>query len=123
MAGEGGLNKGLETSSVSVERNEDWICQSLAMTVTENLWQKQPSPELGAEAWWMGLHHAGQCEVTGTAAPEKWCYRMEVWSLLSAGHHCLGELEEISMDNHRNTVNASAWHILFNIKGQTYADC
>lgn len=51
MAGEGGLNKGLETSSVSAERNEDWICQSLAMTVTENIWQKRPSPELGAEAW------------------------------------------------------------------------
>lgn len=98
MAGERGLSKGLETSSVSAERNEDWIYQSLVTTVTENFWQKLPSPELGAEAWWRGLHRPRQCEITGTAAPEKWCYRMEVWSLLSAGHHCFRELEEISME-------------------------
>lgn len=53
---------------------------------------------LVAKEWWRGLHCTGRCGITGTAAPEKWCDRTEVWSLLSAGHRCLEELEEISME-------------------------
>lgn len=49
MAGEGGLSTELETSSMSAERNEDWIHQSLAIAVTEDFWQKWPSSVLGAK--------------------------------------------------------------------------
>lgn len=84
MVGEGGLSTELETSSMSAERNEDWIHQSLAITVTEDFWQKWPLSVLGAKEPQRGLHCTGQCGITGRVGPEKQCYRTksEACSLL-----------------------------------------
>lgn len=49
----------------------------------------------------------------GTAAPEKWCYRTQVWSLLSARHHCLEELEITYMEKPRGRILLMLWSDIF----------
>lgn len=51
----------------------------------------------------------GQCRITGTTAPEKRCYRTEVWSLLSARQPYLEELGVISMEKPRGRILLMLW--------------
>lgn len=63
--------------------------------------------------WWGNDTVQGQCRIAGTTAPEKCCYRTEVWSLLSARHPCLEELEVISMEKPRGRILLMLWSDIF----------
>lgn len=58
-------------------------------------------------------HCTGAVRDRRTAAPEKWCYRTEGWSLLSAKHLCLEELEVISMEKPRGRILLMLWFDIF----------
>lgn len=110
MAGEVGLSRELETSSMSAERNEDWICQSLAITVTEDFCQKRPLSVLAGKRVVMGIALCGAVHDNRNSCSRK----VVLWDGGLKPTLCQASLlGRIGGSNHgetqrKNTVNASA---------------